>query len=170
MIPDEPRIERMEGMELVGMRRRMSMAAHAIPELWRAFRARLSEVDRRRSQDFVSMRVYGPLDGRSPDLHTPFEQWAAVEVEPGGPVPEGMVRHRLEGGQWAVFDYRGPAAEFAPVARWIHDTWLPASPWVLADREQLEILPSDYVPTDPDAREEIWIPVRPRGEGRATPA
>lgn len=162
MSRSDPRIHRLDGMELVGMRRRMTMGAHTTPELWRAFRARLSEVRGSASEHFVSMRVYGALERRAPALHTPFHQWAAVEVAADAPVPDGMARHRIEEGTWAVFDYRGAARDVRPFARWIHDSWLPGSEWLLAEREQFEVLPPDYRPTDPDAREEIWIPVRPR--------
>ena len=159
---DEPRIETSEARTVVGMHRPMTLADHGIPALWRTFRTRLAEVEGRRGSDFLSMRVYGPLGGRPPGLDTPFEQWAAVEVEAGAPVPDGMARHALEGGRYAVFDYVGPAHDFGATARWIHGTWFPRSAWVLDDREQFEILPADYVPTDPGAREEIWLPVRPR--------
>lgn len=157
-----PEIRTLEPFSVVGLHRTMSMARHAIPELWRDFRSRAAEVGGRSSDDWISLRIYDGLEGRPPRMESPFEQWAAVPVETHATPPDGMARHRLEGGPYAVFTYRGAARDFGPVIEWFHGSWLPASEWEVDDRAHFEILPSDYAPTDPGATEEVWIPVRRR--------
>ncbi len=71
----------------------------------------------------------------------------------------GMESYELEGGLYAVFTHLGPATDLSTVM-YIFQDWLPLSDYVLDDREHFEVLPQGYKPTDPNAREEFWIPVR----------
>jgi AraC family transcriptional regulator len=164
-VVEGPTIETLEPMHLVGMHRPMSFAAPAVRELWRAFGPRVKEVAGRSSGDFVSMRVFAQPIGRVPMPDAPFEQWAAVEVEEPGRVPDGMESHTIAGGTYAVFTYLGRADAFEPAARHIYGEWLPASGYALDDREFFEVLGPGYRPDDPGATERIWVPVRPR-DGR----
>lgn len=45
--------------------------------------------------------------------------------------------------------------------RYIFGTWLPASGYVLDDRPHFEVLGPGYRPDDPEAEEDIFIPIRP---------
>lgn len=91
---------------------------------------------------------------------TPFEQWAAVEVENWGVLPEGMEALLLPGGPYAVFIYRGIPAHFSRLAQYIFGHWLPQSTFALDDRPHFEIMGEDYRPDDPNAEEEVWIPLK----------
>jgi AraC family transcriptional regulator len=71
-----------------------------------------------------------------------------------------MDRHRLRGGRYAVVVHEGPASTFAETMRYIFVTWLPASGYQLDQREHFEVLTKDYDPTSPDAREEVWVPIK----------
>lgn len=157
----EPRIERVTNMKLVGMHAPMTFARPAMGALWRRFRPQASRIPHRASPDFASMRVYTHPPEGMPGLDATFEQWAAVEVTRFGDVPGSMDRHVVRGGLYAVFAYRGTPEAFADTARYIFRTWLPDSPYRLAPREHFEILPATYRPDDPQATEEIWIPVDP---------
>ena len=138
----------------------MSLAEPAMGALWRAFRPRVGEVGNRASDSFISMRVFeGPV-GSAPDPGARFRQWAAVEVDGPGEVPDGMDAHTLAGGLYAVFTYRGRADAFEEAGRYIYGEWLPGSRYELADREFFEVLPSSYRPDDPEATETVWIPIR----------
>lgn len=157
-----PRIAMLDGMTVVGIHRAMSFAEPAMRELWRAFRPMAQAVRHRVSEDFISMRVHEvPVEG-VPTPGSRFEQWAAVEVERAGAIPDGMESHALAGGRYAVFTYRGRADAFGDAARFIYGDWLSTSQYELADREFFEVLPPSYRPDDPAAEETIWIPIQDR--------
>ncbi|WP_419659877.1 GyrI-like domain-containing protein [Desulfosarcina variabilis] len=42
----------------------------------------------------------------------------------------------------------------------IFGQWLPNASYSLDNREHFEILPAGYSPVDPNATEEIWVPVK----------
>jgi AraC family transcriptional regulator len=77
--------------------------------------------------------------------------------ERGGGIPEGMETYYLKGGLYAVFAHRGgdPA-----IFDHIYGEWLPASDFDLDNRPHFEVLDARYRHSDPEASEEIWIPVR----------
>lgn len=157
-----PRIETLRGMTVVGLCRAMSFAESSMGELWRAFRPRVHEVRYRTSDNFISMRIYEDPLVTAPTLGSRFEQWAAVEVNKPREIPAGLRSHEVEGGLYACFTYVGRADTFADSARHIYSEWLPGSAYRLADRAFFEVLGPSYRPDDPDAREDIWIPIRSR--------
>ncbi len=155
----EPRIETLETKRLVGLRLTMSLSRNRTRELWQTFMPRRAEAKAVGSH-YISMQVYDTHRGDpfSPDAE--FEKWAAVEVAEGETVPEGMEGYTLRGGQYAVFTHRGPASAALEVFHKIFGIWLPNSDYALDSREHFEVLPADYRPDDPEATEEIWIPIR----------
>ena len=80
-----------------------------------------------------------------------------------GPIADDLNRESitLRGGEYAVFEHRGPATDMSTVM-YIFQEWLTNSKYELDDREHFEKLPEGYSPKDPEAREEFWIPVKPR--------
>ena len=158
----EPRIVDSGPLRLVGVSRVMSFGDPAMRELWQSFRPRVPSIPHRASEDFVSMRIFDPPTTVSRP-GSRFRQWAAVEVEDFEGVPSSLETHTTSAGLYAVFEYRGTAADFAPMAERIYQHWLPSSPYELAPREFFEILGPDYRPDDPEATEDVWIPVRHRG-------
>jgi len=98
----------------------------------------------------------GPAQVADPDAT--FTKWAAVEVTPEGNLPEGMARYTLAGGLYAVFHHEGPASDISTFM-YAFGTWLPGSAYTLDDREHFEVLPENYQPMDPNAEEDIWIPI-----------
>lgn len=160
---DGPNIEVADGMALVGIHCPMSFTEPKMRELWQEFRPRVENVKGRASDSFISMRIYNEPVGAVPTPGSWFEQWAAVEVDATAEVPDGMDFHRLAGGRYAVFTYRGRADAFGGAARYIYGEWLPRSEYELADREFFEVLGPSYRPDDPEASETIWIPIQERG-------
>lgn len=161
----EPSIERSRHMKLVGLHARMSFGEPAMSELWQAFGPRARQIGNRSSQDFVSMRVFVPPLTTMPRLDSPFVQWAAVEVHDFDHVPEGLETCVVPAGLYAVLVHHGTAESFGRTVEFIFRDWLPQSPYQLASREFFEILGPDYRPDDPDASEEVWIPIEPRDRG-----
>ena len=154
----EPRIEIIESKKLIGIRMRMSLSDNKTAELWRRFMPRRSELKNRTSTGFISMQNYGANWNFSPDAQ--FEKWAAVEVTSFSEVPSDMEIYLLQSGKYAVFTHRGPATEAVKTMKYIFGEWLPGSTYTLDNREHFEILPEGYSPQDPQAKEEIWIPVK----------
>lgn len=74
--------------------------------------------------------------------------------------PPGMASYSLRGGKYAVFTHKGPASDFPKTMQYIFSEWLPGSEYVLDNREHFEKPPEAYSPIDPNAQEEIWIPIQ----------
>ena len=156
----EPRIEILEPKKLIGMRMKMTFARNRTVELWRQFMPRSAEVRARLTPEYISMQIFEDLDDRGFLPDTRFEKWAVVEVARQDAVPEGMEAYTLAGGKYAAFLHEGPASAAPKTFGYIFDTWLPGSEYALDHREHFEILPENYRADDPDAREEVWIPIR----------
>lgn len=153
----EPRIELLEPKNLVGIHKEMSLPDNKTGDLWQHFMPRRSEIKNRSTAEFISMQKYPDNWNFSPD--SLFIKWAAVEVSSFLDVPHGMETYSLGGGKYAVFLHRGPASSAAKTMQYIYGEWIPNSEYSLDNREHFEILPEGYSPADPNASEEIWIPI-----------
>jgi len=148
---------------LVGIRIQTSLAENRAAELWRGFRPRIAEIPNRLGADFFDVRRHGPeLAAGQFTPATMFEKWASVEVADFNSIPEGMEALDLPGGLYAVFIHHGPASAFARSYQYIFGAWLPTSGYVPDERPHFDIMGPGYRPDDPEATEEIWIPVRRR--------
>lgn len=155
------RIALMEDRPLVGMRVTMSRARDATPDLWRSFMPRRLEIEDATGEALFSVQSFsGVVAFESFTADTEFEKWAAVAVRAGAAVPDGMESFLLRGGHYAVFDHQGPPREFPKTLRYIFAEWLPQAEWQLDDREHFEVLQPGWRADDPEASEEVWIPVR----------
>lgn len=155
------RIERQPDKLLVGMAANMSMLKDATAILWRRFMPRRKEIQGVVSEVLYSVQNFAELDGfESFTLETVFEKWAAVEVTNRDNVPDEMQAFVLHGGAYAVFDHFGPPNEFPKTLDFIFSEWLPQSEWRLDEREHFEMLLPDWRADDPNAHEEVWIPVK----------
>lgn len=134
------------------------MVNNKTAELWQTFMPRRAEVKNRTSTDYISMQKYGENWTFSPD--SLFVKWAAVEVSSLENVAPNMETYVLREGKYAVFIHHGPASAAAKTMQYIFGEWLPGSGYMLDSREHFEILPEGYSPVDPDATEEIWIPIK----------
>jgi AraC family transcriptional regulator len=93
----------------------------------------------------------------SPD--TEFEKWALSEVTDFDNVPNYMETFTLEGGLYAVFNYKGNSNDTS-VFQYIFTNWLPNSAFLLDNRPHFEVLGEKYKNNDPNSEEEIWIPIK----------
>lgn len=157
----EPRIEILSPKKLVGQRIRMTIASDRTFELFRGFMPRRHEIKNGTGTELFCLQVYDKDPGfNNFTIHTPFEKWAAREVEDYEDIPAGMEAHDLPGGLYAVFNYKGTPDAFPETWNYIFHTWLPGSKYLLDDREHFEILGEKYKLNDPESEEEVWIPVR----------
>ena len=146
---------------LVGMSATMSISTDTTSSLWQRFMPRRKEIKNSIGSALYSVQNFsesGSFESFTPA--TVFEKWAAVEVPGADAVPEAMQLFVLHGGDYAVFEHRGVPSEFPKTLRYIFSQWLPQSDWQLDEREHFELLQPGWRADDPEAREEVWIPVK----------
>ncbi len=164
MYPVEPKIEQLAQTVLTGMRVRMSVSTNKTQQLWQQFMPRNREIEGRASPNRFAVQVYD--QGLNFSRFTPateFDMWAAVDVMSDAPLPDGMEQLVIPAGQYAVFIHKGLPDTFATTtSRYIFTEWLPASTYELDDRPHFQLMPPAYRPDDPEAEEEVWVPIRTR--------
>ncbi len=148
-------------MHLTGMRVRMSVSQNKTPQLWQQFMPRSHEIEGKASPNRFAVQVYTPgLDINSFTPTTEFDMWAAVDVMQDAPRPDGMEQLVIPAGLYAVFIHRGlPDTYASTTSRHIFTEWLPSSEYELDERPHFQLMLPDYRPDDPDAEEEVWIPI-----------
>ncbi|MDH3973603.1 MAG: GyrI-like domain-containing protein [Deltaproteobacteria bacterium] len=157
----DTRIEVIEEKKFVGMRLETSLSKDKTRELWETFMPMMGQIKNRLDSGFYSINIFGDLtDFRQFTPHTLFERWAAVEVSDFEGVPDEMETYLLPPGKYAVFIHKGPASNFVKTSQYIFASWLPNSKYELDLRAHFEIMGENYRPDDPNATEEIWIPIR----------
>ena len=155
---NQPEIREFAGKLLAGVRRRTSFTNDRTSEIWREFRMGESAIEGRIGNDSYSVKVYDAgYSFANFDPAAEFEKWAAAEVR--GPV-EQFEMLEIPAGTYAVFIHKGSAADAPRTFGYIFGGWLPNSRFELEHRPHFEVLPAGYDPFDPDAEEEIWIPVK----------
>ena len=138
----------------------MSTAHDRSPELWRAFMPNRRKIENGVSEDVYSIQEFDRLPDFtitvSEELYT---NWALKEVSSIESIPDGMISYRLGAGLYAVFLHKGTPAEFPATAKFIFQTWLPASGYRIENRPFFQVLTPAYNPGDPASEEEMYIPV-----------
>ncbi len=157
----QARIETLSETKLIGKHMTMSLSDNKTGELWRSFMLRRKEIQNNIGTTLYSMQVYDPSYFIHFDPNKIFEKWATIEVTDFETVPDGMETITLSSGLYAVFIHKGDASTGPQIFRYIFETWLPGSEYVLDHRPHFEKLGEKYKNNDPDSEEEIWIPVKP---------
>jgi len=158
----QPRIETLTEKKLLGKRLTMTLANNQTFRLWQSFMPRRKEIRNNLNADLISMQVYPKsFDFTFANLNIEFEKWAAIEVSDFDQVPDEMETFILEGGPYAVFDYKGSSND-PQIFQYIFGTWLPNSIYTIDNRPHFEILGEKYKNNDPTSEEEIWVPIRQR--------
>lgn len=154
------RIVDLKPKNLVGLFQEMSFVDNTTLALWKNFRLRSKEILNRSSDDFISLQKY-PTDYFQ--VFSPakkFVKWACVEVADVGLIPEEMNSLVLQGGLFAVFNYKGTAQNASAFFQYIYGEWIPNSEYELDDRPHFEVLGAKYKNNDPSSEEEVWIPIK----------
>lgn len=139
----------------------MSLSANRTAELWQFLMPRRKDIPHKLNSDLFSVQVFNPeMEFSNFTPETEFEKWAAVEVSTYEEIPEGMETLDIPGGLYAVFDYKGSPANFAPMFHYIFETWMPDSDYEVDKRPHFDVLGEKYKGNDPASEEEIWVPVK----------
>lgn len=155
-----PSIKTLTAKKLIGQKLEMSISENKTGQLWGGFAPRVQEIENRIDSDKFSLQVYPTDHFRVFDPTKTFVKWALVEVRDFGNIPQEMESFELEGGLYAVFDYKGSSSDSA-VFQYIFTEWLPNSGYQLDNRPHFEVLGEKYRNNDPESEEEIWIPIKP---------
>ena len=161
----QPRIEILSEKKLVGKSLRMSLANNKTAELWSAFMSKRKKIKNTVSSELFSIQIYDKsLNFKDFNPQTEFVKCAMIETSRFENIPEGMETRILDGGLYAVFVHKGMAKDFPKTAQYIFSEWLPNSDYELDQREHFELLGVKYNPTDENSEEEVWIPIKQRGD------
>jgi len=155
----QPKIQTLQSKKLVGLSLNMSLVNDLTGQLWGRFGPRIKAITNRIGDDKISMQVYPPNYYAQFSPTTKFEKWATVEVSSYDNLPEGLQTFDLQGGRYAVFDYKGSSAD-PSIFQYIFSEWLPKSDYMVDDRPHFEVLGPNYKNNDPNSEEAIWVPVR----------
>ena len=155
------RIEKLEKKLLCGLSLNMSFADNKTYELWSSFMPLRKKVTNAVSTNLYSMQVYKKiLDYNKLDPMSTFTKWAAIEVKDHSKIPEELFPYVLNKGLYAVFIHKGTPQDFPKTFAYIFEKWVPNSKYEVDSREHFELIPETYRPDDPNAKEEVWIPIR----------
>lgn len=155
----QPRIKTISEKKLIGKRLKMSLTNNLTGRVWGEFMPRRNEIKNNLTSELISMQVYDPNYYKEFNPSNEFEKWASVEVTDFGTVPNDMESFVLEGGLYAIFDYKGSSSDNR-IFQYIFMTWLPNSEYLIDDRPHFEVLGEKYKNNDPNSEEEIWIPIK----------
>lgn len=155
----KPRIVVLTEKKLVGKKLQMSFANYKVGELWQSFMAKRKEITNNLTNDLISLAVYLPTHFSDFKPTNEFERWATIEVTDFDNVPNEFDTFVLSSGLYAVFDYKGLSSDNS-IFKFILETWLPSSDYILDNRPHFEVLGDKYKNNDPSSEEEIWIPIK----------
>ena len=156
----KPRIEILQTKKLVGKSLKMSLTNNKTSELWASFSPKIKDIKNKCTTDKISMQVYDASYHTNFNPNNQFEKWATVEVAHFKDVSKEMETFTLNGGKYAVFDYKGSSNDSNTFFQYIFMTWLPNSEYQLDNRPHFEVLGEKYKNNDPSSEEEIWIPIK----------
>ena len=159
----DPKIIKIESKNLIGMSVITTPSdQEATGQLWKSFMPHKDKIKNVSNDNLYSVQIF-PKHTNFKDFNaeTPFQKWAAVEVNEIESIPEGMKALNLPKGEYAIFIHHGPSRNFPKTAQYIFGMWLPNSIYEFDHRPQFEIMGSDYKGhDDEDSQEEVWIPIK----------
>lgn len=157
----QPEIKTIDAKKLVGQKAQMSVINDKTGELWRSFMPRRGEIHRVANNFLYSVQVFDSenyFSQFSPGAE--FDKWASVEVFGFADIPAGMEVLEIPEGNYAVFNYKGPASAALPFFQYIFQEWFPKSEYAVDNRPHFALMGEKYRGNNPDSEEEIWVPVR----------
>ncbi len=156
----EPRIEKVTPIKLIGESVQMSLVNNRTLQLWKGFMTNLMQSNASVGYPRYSIQVYEAGYFQNFNPQTTFTKWACIKTDQLHNIPKGFSEFLLDGGQYAVFDYKGTSTDFSKMAQWIYGQWLPNSRYELDHRPHFELLGEKYRNNHPESEEEVWIPIK----------
>jgi len=154
-----PSIVCIEQKKLIGVSEKMNLIHNKTASLWRGFMLSRHLVPHTISNDLYSLQVYPSAYFSDFSPSKSFVKWAAMEVSTIENMPSQMQSFTLEGGMYAVFDYKGSSDNHS-IFEFIFKQWIPNSNYKLDNRPHFEILGKNYKNKDENSEEQLWIPIK----------
>ena len=156
----KPKIEFLSRRRIAGKSLRMSLVQNRTHELWQSFMPLRKSIENNACTDFYLIQVYDDaLFFENFDPRIEFTKWAGIETKENGSLPENLETLQLDGGLYAIFQYKG-SSEDTSIFQYIFATWLPQSDYELDERPHFEILGEKYKNQDPNSEEQICVPIK----------
>lgn len=155
----KPKLISLEEKKLIGVSLEMNLIKNKTGELWSSFGPRIKEIKNRANTSKISLQIYPTSYFDKFQPTTMFTKWATTEVTDFNNIPAGLKSYVLEGGLYAVFNYRGLNTDNS-IYQYIFSEWIPKSKYTIDNRPHFEVLGEKYKNNDPNSEEEIWIPIK----------
>ncbi len=154
-------IRTFKGGHFVGMSIMNSVVNNKNFELWSSYMPRRNELKAISSDLFAIQRYDIGHFVREFNPEAEFEILAMQEVSNGSDTPVGMTKLEIPNGDYAVFNYKGTGADFAPMAIAIYSKVIPESAYNVDERPHFQIMGANYYGQEnPESEEEIWVPIK----------
>lgn len=156
----EFKIIEIQPKKLIGKSLSMSFLNDTTGVLWGSFAPHIKEIKNRVGGNRISLQLY--TDDFMTDPNIPFTKWATVEVTDFENILQDLQTLEIEGGLYAVFNYKGNVIQAPTYFKSIFSEWIPASAYEVDNsRPHFEILPAGkYDPMDENSEEDIYIPIK----------
>ncbi len=152
---------KIETKKLIGIALDMSLVNNKTAMLWRNMMILLKEMNYSTEVLKYSLQIYPIGFFEAFDPQKVFTKMALIEAQDSEIIPEGMVCFELPRGDYAVFKHVGSSNDNS-IFQTIFNDWLPSSEFILDNRPHFELIDKNYKINDPNAEEEIWIPIAPK--------
>jgi AraC family transcriptional regulator len=155
----QPKIKISTDKQFIGMSMKMSLVQDSTGELFKTFMPRKKEIRGLKNSNVLDLRVYDDTYFLEFNPSAVFMKYALVECNQITEIPNGMEVYDFKGGDYAVFEYKGLAADKS-IYEYIFREWLPNSKYDLDNRPHFEVLGLKTKLNDSDSEEEIWLPIK----------
>lgn len=147
---------------LAGYKNITALTNDQTTSIWQKFMKERAGMPERFGNRYFSVSQYPSDYFNYFDPSKEYMKWACMETP--GNAPDTMETLEIMDGTYAVFIHHGPAAFAFKTFHYIFNDWIPSSGFEIDQRPHFEIMPEGYKPDDPNATEEVWIPVRKKIE------
>ena len=154
-----PEIREMQSRIIIGRNLLLPMYSHEVFALWKEFRTEQAKT-RNVGVELFAVQQFAEWPPKTTIMH-----WAGIEKENDKEYPEPWQECELQAGTYAWVLFKGNREEFPAMLKAIIVEWIPTTEYEYdPSRRQFEIMPHDYALDSVNAQEEVWIPLRKRGE------
>lgn len=153
------RIEHIEQLRLIGVKKEMSMLDNMTGEIARTF-----------MQGYIAAKGSKPVPSYAVDYYPdnyfqdfdpsrPFEKAIAATADLFTQLLEGFTELSVPAGKYAVFNYKGKPSEAKIFFQELYTQYLPSVGLGLDSHPHLALMDEEYLGEHPESEELIFIPV-----------
>jgi AraC family transcriptional regulator len=127
---------------------------------WQSFMLNKKKIKNATNLNIFSVEIYPAGYFENFISTNPFEKWAAVEVEEVDVKQAEFEVLNIPEGLYAVFVYKGKSSAAFSAFKYIFETYLPQSNYILDNRPHFEVMGEAYRHNDENSEEEIFVPIK----------